>query len=65
FADPQLRLLTSLPDTQIDPAGLMIATPEFRGATADRPDAEFELFDYEGPKLRAEMPGIQADALPH
>ncbi|MCA9064469.1 MAG: protein kinase [Planctomycetaceae bacterium] len=63
FADPQLRMPAELAPEQIQSDGLMAVTPEFRGELADG-FAAYELLDYEGPKLRREMPGIRSADLP-
>lgn len=65
--DRSLGQFVKLTEEQIVSESLLIAKPLFRGA--ENPDhlyasQQFELLDYEGPKLSSQMPGISVTNLP-
>ncbi len=67
--DRSLNQLVELSDSQIVVESLLIAKPLFRGTTDSTEKtniySEFELLDYEGPKLSSQMPGVMFEALPN
>ncbi len=65
YFDRSLNQMVRLADSQIVAESLLIAEPIFRSESADMTDfMQFELLDFEGPKLSQHMPGIDASALP-
>lgn len=71
--DRSLNQLVELPDDQLVVDSLLVARPLFQGTSTnstatnstDTSDyAEFELLDYEGPKLSPRMPGVVTTTLP-
>ena len=65
YFDRSLNQMVRLADSKIVAESLLIAKPVFRSASGDTTDFEqFELLDFEGPKLSQQMPGIDASALP-
>ncbi|MCR9199617.1 MAG: hypothetical protein NXI04_13295 [Planctomycetaceae bacterium] len=66
YFDRSLRQFTELNSESVLLDALLLAKPVFRGAqsgTAD-PRAAWELVDYQGPKLNAELPGFRQAELP-
>lgn len=67
YFDRSLKQFVAVDDSQIVSDALLIARPLFRGADGPKTDdgyAEFELLDYEGPKLNPRMPGVSTESLP-
>ncbi|MCP4783789.1 MAG: hypothetical protein GY903_19710 [Fuerstiella sp.] len=65
YFDRSLNQMVRLAESQIVAESLLIAEPIFRNATGDLTGfQQFELLDFEGPKLSQQMPGIDASALP-
>ncbi|MEO2012730.1 MAG: hypothetical protein ABGZ53_00005, partial [Fuerstiella sp.] len=65
YFDRSLNQMVRLAESQIVAESLLIAEPIFRNASGNMTDfRQFELLDFEGPKLSQQMPGIDASALP-
>jgi hypothetical protein len=65
YFDRSLNQMVRLAESQIVAESLLIAEPIFRAASEDTTRFEqFELVDFEGPKLSPKMPGIDGNSLP-
>lgn len=65
--DRSLNQFVAIEDSQIVSEALLIARPLFRGQENDADIGsyeQFELLDYEGPKLSPRMPGVSIQDLP-
>lgn len=64
--DRSLNQLVALPESQVLAEALLMATPDFRAASADEQNIlkQYELIDYEGPKLNSQLPGADISSLP-
>ena len=65
--DRSLKQFVQLDQSQVVSESLLIARPVFRGAgslESSNENKQFELLNYEGPKLNPRMPGISLTELP-
>lgn len=67
YFDRSLKQFVAVDDSQVVSEALLIAKPLFRGEESGVEGngyEQFELLDYEGPKLSPRMPGVSVEDLP-
>ena len=67
YFDRSLEQFVAVDNSQVVSEALLIAKPLFRGEESDVDASgyeQFELLDYEGPKLSPRMPGVSVENLP-
>ena len=68
--DRSLNRLVALDESQMTAQSLLLATPtfqanQFSASPGKRFEpSDFQLLDYDGPKLRPELPGISVSEMP-